>query len=302
MLSSTASDNSIGLIGAGAVGTLFAAAFCHTHKPFIWVVRNPQRRQELDALRMVVGEQQLKLALKTATIVDSIQDLPSTNWLVLAVKAHQVQPLVDQLQQPAVNLLVVANGLHDLAVHLGLLYGGALVADGRLITTTSNELLIGALPGASGDPGVLPDVLAAPWLQASISDVIRARMWHKLALNCAVNPLTALLDCPNGVLLDSVTSPLIQGVLTEVDAVARRELGKQWPNSTRGLTADLHALIETTADNSSSMREDLRAGRETEIARLNLAVAAAGLRHGLPCPLNDKLGNMVSLLANRGTP
>ncbi len=38
--------------------------------------------------------------------------------------------------------------------------------------------------------GVLPDVA---W-----HNNIRAEMWRKLAVNCVINPLTALWNCPNG--------------------------------------------------------------------------------------------------------
>jgi 2-dehydropantoate 2-reductase len=142
--------------------------------------------------------------------------------------------------------------------------------------------------------------LTAPQLHTVTAGDIHSTMWRKAALNCVVNPLTALLDCENGGLLWMLDSPLIAGLLAETAEVMLAE-GVQLPGDGQAhLLGELRRLVQATAANSSSMREDFLAGRETENARLNLAVAEFGLTHGLGCPLNTALGRMVSCIANRG--
>jgi 2-dehydropantoate 2-reductase len=126
-------------------------------------------------------------------------------------------------------------------------------------------------------------------------------MWHKLALNCVVNPLTGLLDCLNGDLPLGGEKGVAPRLLAECDQVARTLLGADWPYSAAELLAAARELVRATASNSSSLREDLRHGRETEITRLNLAVAKVGRRLGIECPVNESLGHMISLLTNNAT-
>lgn len=124
---------------------------------------------------------------------------------------------------------------------------------------------------------------------------IQARRWRKLALNCAINPLTALRRCRNGELLDSPDAlATMRAVCAEVAAVMRAE----------GLAADGEALFaeacavaRATAANLSSMRIDADAGRPTEIAFLNGHVTARGRAHGIPTPVNASLQAAVEALS-----
>lgn len=291
----------IGLIGAGAVGSLLAATFVHNGRDIHWVVRNAQRRQELRYLTLGLPDRQLDLDCGRLKIAREIAELPSAlDWIILAVKAQQVDGVLELVvgNAPA-NLLVVANGLHEFDAHLGLLYGGAQLAGGTVRACAHNQLVMGRL-GAGEDQAmdlVLP--LTAPWLTVGCKEEIATRMWHKLALNCVVNPLTALLDCINGDLPLEDNSPLVSALLEEISLVAAAELGERWAYTPELLYQALIKLLVDTAANSSSMREDLRRGLETEISKLNLAVARAGEKKSIPCPINAALGDMLFLLANK---
>jgi 2-dehydropantoate 2-reductase len=294
------SELKIGLIGGGAVGSLLASALVHNRVAAHWVVRNPARRHQLKHLTLSLPDRRLELDCGRLKIGREIAELPTDlDWLILAVKAHQVDDvLAAGAPLAADNTLVVANGLHAFKAHLGLLYGGARLADGALEACAENRLVMGLLGTGAERAPQLVEPLTAPWLTAGCKEEIAVRMWHKLALNCVVNPLTALLDCPNGDLPLSRESRLIGGLLDEIGAVAAAELGERWGYTTEHLRAALGQLVATTADNSSSMREDLRQGRATEISKLNLAVAAAGEQNGRPCPLNSRLGDMIFLITN----
>lgn len=292
----------IGLVGAGAVGNLLAATLAQNRQRFHWTERNPARRRSLTSLNCRFGDTECSFGDEYWELVDDVDVLPAElDWVVVAVKAPQVAEVVDALVDRDCQVLVVANGLHQHPVHLGLLYGGARIDGGALRATASSKLVIGPLAGVEDRAPELIRCLTAPWLVAGAKEEIETRMWHKLALNCVVNPLTALLDCPNGELASAGDSRLMRGLLGEVASVAGAELGKRWGYTADHLAKDLGRLIGETAANSSSMREDLRAGRETEIGFLNLAVAEAGRCRGIPCPLNQRIGDMICLVTNKRT-
>jgi len=147
----------------------------------------------------------------------------------------------------------------------------------------------------------LASMLGAPWLAVEPSMDIELQMWHTLALNCVINPLTALADCTNGQLPLADDAPWFARLVEETHAVAHALLGSRWTYTVPQLLQAVRDLAQATAANSSSMREDLRHGRETEISRLNQAVADLGLRHGVECPAHQEVAHMIFLKTNKST-
>lgn len=296
------SEQRICVVGGGPVGCLLVAALAEHECNVTWVVRSPARRQALTQLELDISGMAHVPQLARIAVVQQPTQVTPPDWMIFAVKAQQVElALTAYPRTTATRVLVVANGLVQGLFHLGLLYGGALLEANRLLTTAGNRLLAGPLPGATGDAAEIAELLQASWLSAVVEPQIEVRQWHKLALNCVANPLTALLNCDNGHLLPLLDSPLVRELLAECDMVAHARLKQKWPYALEDLQGDLRDLLAATRGNSSSMREDLRRGHETEISHMNLGIAAAGLALGFSCPLNEHLGRMVSLIsANRG--
>ncbi|KAL6245547.1 2-dehydropantoate 2-reductase (Ketopantoate reductase) (KPA reductase) (KPR) [Rhinocladiella similis] len=123
---------------------------------------------------------------------------------------------------------------------------------------------------------------------------------EKLAANAVLNPLTALLDVPNGALLESNELSIVQRLLlAEVSLVIRGlpEL-EGIPNvrmrfSARRLEQLAVAVTRRTAHNSSSMREDLRHGKKPEIDYINGYIVKRGEEQGIKCALNFMLMQLI---------
>ncbi len=294
-------DRKITLVGAGSVGSLLAAAMLNADVAFTWVVRNPQRRAELDELVLQLPQGGRALSMDDVRVVDSIDRAGVTDLAIVVVKAHQLNDVLPALNADSENTLVVANGLLQGPFCLGLLSGGAFIKHGVLVTGTENELLVGGLGVAEGSGQAFCELLQAPFLHVSQEDNIQHKMWLKIAVNCVVNPMTAMLDCDNGDLLGRLHGPVVQGMLAEIEQVITAESAGQYDAPTRmGLLTEVKSVLMATRDNSSSMREDILAGRQTEISALNLAVVEIGKQHGISCPINEQVGRMILLLSGRG--
>jgi 2-dehydropantoate 2-reductase len=288
----------IGLIGAGPVGSLLATALAHNGASFIWVARSIERRAQLPALALSTADTEASWQLDPALVVENTLELGEVEWLVLAVKAQNVLPLLAELNPyPGRKVLVVANGLHSGPFHLGLLYGGARLDEGTVVTGRRNELMIGPLTVDDHSADLLGD-LSAPWLTVNPHSRIETPMWLKLALNCVANPLSALLNLENGALLSLVGSPLVRALLEELALVLHHELSSGESFMPEDLGAMLVKLLTDTAGNSSSMREDLLAGRETEIEYLDLAVVERARLKGVDCPALEHLGRLIQAATN----
>ena len=281
------------LVGAGPVGCLLASALMQNSVCFDWYIRNTHVRAMAQSLQLQFPGELLSLS---QTCVRYPASLPQAKYstVITAAKSQQTENLMAGLPLAThARRLAVANGLISGDYHLGLLYGGAFLDGARLVTRRSNTLQIGSLGSIVDESGYFGGLLACEWLWIEVVEDVELLQWHKLCLNCVLNPLTALLDVPNGRMLEYLEGPLIRGLVHELQLVARRHLGRRWQYDDESIMAGVRALIEVTADNSSSMREDLRHHRVPEISRMNGAIARLGRDYDIPCPLNDAISELV---------
>ena len=126
---------------------------------------------------------------------------------------------------------------------------------------------------------------------------------EKLVVNAIINPLTALLHCKNGDLfinngpvlnlmrlLLQEASQVIQH-LPEIRSSEYPVLEKRF--STRALEAKVLDVAAKTAQNTSSMLQDVRARRETEIEYINGWIVRKGRELGVCVERNEKVVGMM---------
>jgi 2-dehydropantoate 2-reductase len=281
------------LIGAGPVGSLLASALMIREIPFDWYIRNPQVRELASRLEIQLPERIIHHSQQLVAYPDKISKR-LYNTVITSAKSQQTEQLMASLPHVTNgSRLAVANGLIHGDFHLGLLYGGAYLEEQRLVTRHSNTLRIGGLGSIVDDSHNLCALLACEWLNTEPQPDIEVLQWHKLCLNCILNPLTAVLDVPNGSMLEQLHGPLVNGLVQELQRIARRHLGSRWQYTEQDILTGVRELILATRDNSSSMREDLRQSREPEISHMNGAIERLGREYEAPCPLNEALSQIV---------
>ena len=111
-------------------------------------------------------------------------------------------------------------------------------------------------------------------------------LWLKLAINCAINPLSALQRCRNGELASPQLAPRVMTLCEEIMQVSAAA-------GFAGVTADLPgqvmAVIRATAGNRSSMLQDVLAGRPTEIEYITGHLLRVAQQHGVAVPHNEAI-------------
>lgn len=149
---------------------------------------------------------------------------------------------------------------------------------------------------------LLDILLRAPALHCEYmewTDLLQAQLL-KLAANCVLNPLTAILDVRNGCIKENQDLwPLHGALLKEISEVFQNlpELSELSIDRNRFSIPTLEAVVSDTitktAQNSSSMREDMRKGRATEIEYINGWILRRGKELGIDCRVNACLMQLI---------
>ena len=117
------------------------------------------------------------------------------------------------------------------------------------------------------------------------------KQWLKLAINCVINPLTAIYDVTNGAINNKEYQEIASAVLAEIVLVAK----------TQDIVLELNELVnmvqkvaQSTSNNSSSMRCDLMDNKLTEIDYINGYIHRLGQINNIDTPTNSDLWQQIS--------
>jgi 2-dehydropantoate 2-reductase len=230
--------------------------------------------------------------------------------LLVACKAYDAEDAVAGLAArlaPGAELILLQNGLGSqeaVAAHLprarcvfaSSTEGAFREGDFRVVYAGRGHTWLG-VQGERRTPKWLEDLQAADIPHQWTHDIL-AKLWRKLALNCAINPLTVLHDCRNGDLRDWPQE--VAGLCAEL-AELLRQAGQ--PEAAEDLHAEVLRVIDGTAANYSSMYQDVAQGRRTEIAYLLGHACAQAERLQLRLPrLDDLQQRLREHLTARGLP
>lgn len=141
--------------------------------------------------------------------------------------------------------------------------------------------------------GILVQVAAlfnGAGLATELADDPLPHVWAKLLVNVGINALTAIHRCRNGELLQStLLRKTMEQAVREAELVAR---ARNLPIGGDPVATTL-TVCERTANNISSMLQDVNNRRRTEIEAINGAIVAEGERLGIPTPVNRELVRLV---------
>ncbi len=285
----------ITIVGAGAIGSLWAYHLANAgHNVAVW--------------QKIPPASDYKLMLDNRPIVsfkaNHIADLKKTELLIITVKAWQVETALSSVLKyllPTTTILFMHNGMGAIdtladkisnhPVVLATTTHGAYKSSPYKVNHTGlGNTVIGGYNPAGSQCRFLCEVLNHALPAVSWDNTIHTALWHKLAVNCVINPLTALHQCPNGDLANPEYSDVIDRIISEVCEVMQAE---HIDISEAKLLQTVHSVISATAGNYSSMQQDIAYQRPTEIDFINGYLIRKAKQHGISVTTNTELYNKV---------
>ncbi|AKE51478.1 peptide-methionine (R)-S-oxide reductase MsrB [Kangiella geojedonensis] len=219
-------------------------------------------------------------------------------WQVwVCVKSHQLEAALDSISHAitdSTNVVLFQNGMGHEKIALRYIqpqqlyfasntHGAYIKAKQAVHYAGQGKITFGHLESDS-KPEFLTqqicDALNAEW-HPSINNIL----WQKLSINAVVNPLTSIYQCKNGELLDSDKWPKVLALINENQRLADTLA----INLDAPLKETIITVIEATANNQSSMLQDVLKGNLTEINSINGYLLDQASKYDIPVPHNWRL-------------
>lgn len=290
--------NSIGIIGAGALGVMYGR----------------QLNMHCDTAFIVDDERRMRYAAGGHTANGQpcgfryISGGAPFDLLIFAVKYTALGQAVE-LARPFVRddtiILSVLNGIKSedvIAEGLGgrLLY---CVVHGMDATKSGSDVRYSRMGTVvfgekdnrtSHDVRLVSELFERCGIDYLVPDDILHRMWSKLMLNTGVNQVAAVFGVGyGGVQAPGKPRETMIAAMKEAQAVAARE-GISLADTEIDMW--LGVIDSLDANGMPSMLQDVRAGRKTEVELFAGTVCALGKKHGVATPVNGWLFEKINEL------
>ncbi|CDG55643.1 MULTISPECIES: ketopantoate reductase family protein [Halomonadaceae] len=295
------------ILGPGAIGRLLA----HSLAPFAEVALIGRRDLPAQQRLMTPEGEARTQRLSSLTAGQLAVDAPEPPALVhITTKAMSAEAALESVADslsPITPLVLWQNGFLAQPRITQTWPGPVLCAtttEGAYLTGDDGVVHAGRGHTFLGDlnnhHGALAEELAQALTQAGLAATkvsdIRQRLWQKLAVNAAINPLVALNSVRNGELRGEAYAGRMVAVVKEVATIMLAE-GIAPPNDGNGedeWLALVWQVVENTANNKASMLQDVEAKRPTERGAILGPLIESAQRHGLACEVLQALDNELA--------
>lgn len=316
------------VIGAGSMGGLLGVKLAMAGHDVSLIARGAHLAAIRESgLKLVMNDGE-ELVAKDVFATDDMRECGRQDLVVLGVKAHQIEPIVDDMKGlvgPETMILTTQNGIPwwYFQRHGGPYEGTVLRSvdpNGVLAAKIDPQHIIGCIPFPAAEierPGVIRHIegmrfpvgeldgvesdrvreISAALIDAGfkspILDDIRSEIWLKAWGNLSFNPISALT---HSTLVDICQFPLSRelasDMMKEAQAIAEN-LGVTF----RVPLEKRIAGAERVGKHKTSMLQDVEAGKALETDALIGAVVELGELTGTPAPTIKAIFAAVKLLS-----
>ncbi|KJY82265.1 2-dehydropantoate 2-reductase [Vibrio galatheae] len=280
----------IAIVGPGAIGSLWAIKLKTAgHNVSLWSTSSEK------ILALQLGDQPAQQFSNR-----NLSEIKHADLILVTVKAWQVEqalsPLIAHIHHDTI-LVLMHNGMGTAESLQSLLPKNPLVlattthgafkpSKQSVVHTGKGQTQLGGYNQSGSQCSFLESVFNHALPDTHWNPKIDHALWIKLAINCAINPLTAINQITNGQLTSQPYPAVISQVLDEVYLILRAE---QIAISRDELGQTVDHVIAATAKNHSSMQQDIFHHRPSEIDFITGYLLQCAKSHGISLPKNLEL-------------
>ncbi|KPK42133.1 MAG: hypothetical protein AMJ78_03495 [Omnitrophica WOR_2 bacterium SM23_29] len=309
----------ITVVGPGALGCLVGGFLSKSGEDVWFLDKHPERANKLSnngiKIEGISGEHNIKVKATCDPKEIGVSDL-----VIICVKSYDTEQATKNtkaLVSDNTLVLTLQNGLGNIEVISEIVgqekviggttsHGSTSLGDGHIRHAGRGETIIGRWYQPPARKGVrkwqiprrrLEEVASAlrkANFETKVSDNIKEIIWSKLIINVGINALTSIIRLKNGAILEYEWTRNImrQAVLEATKIAKRRRISLIYSDPVK----KVESVCSSTADNLSSMLQDILRKRRTEIEYINGAIVSEGDNLEIPTPVNSILTDLVKAI------
>ncbi|WP_299982565.1 ketopantoate reductase family protein [Desulfobacula sp.] len=295
----------IAILGAGAMGSYFAGRFFDTAGFSTVLIAKGNRLDKLKTKGLVINEKSYAIPAIHPDEATSTVDL-----IIVALKHHHLKEAVQGLEKlvsDSTTIMSVMNGLES-EEYIGSIYGmdkmlytisvaiDAVRHGNQTTYTKPGKHYFGEAVNTRFSQRVLRVQKAfdrAGIVYEIPEDMIRM-IWWKFMINVGMNQASAVMRAPYGVFQ---TSPYARGLMEALmkEVIALTDvMGVNLTN--RDIEEWYQFLNVLSPQGTTSMLQDIEAGRKTEVEIFGGKVVELGNTHGVKTPANQTVLQIIQVL------
>ncbi len=293
------------VVGAGAVGGYFGGMLARAGVP-VTMIGRPAFVEAVNRSGLCLETLTFRETFKVKASSD-MSEAQGADIVLFCVKTTDTLAVAKVLAPfiaPTAIVLSLQNGVENVqriqattkaAVFPAVVYLAASVLQpGYVKHTGRGDFIIGP---TGVETARLQTLFQHAGVLCQISEEIEGNLWEKFTCNCALNAISALCQRTYGEIGEQPDSwKLAETVIQETLQIASAQgIIPSNMNDLRKATATVRKLTRQISGAYSSMAQDLRRKKHTEIDSLNGFIARRGREFGITVPVNQTLYSLVKL-------
>lgn len=299
----------VAVLGAGAMGSLFGGLLAEAGNQVTLIDIWKEHVDAINTKGLKIDETKgVKIVKEVKATTDPSQVDP-VELLIVFVKSTVTEVALESAKSIVgdnTTIITLQNGLGNIekiekAVGKGRViagvtsHGSTLLGPGRIRHAGQGDTYLGEIDGRiTKRLNRIAEVFNRAGIKCRVETDILSLIWSKLIINVGINALTAITGLKNGdiVKYHETVEILEQAVKEAVRVAQSRGIKLQYDDP----VAHTKEVCRLTAQNRSSMLQDVLNRRKTEIEMINGAVVREGEKAGIPTPVNRVLTNLVATI------
>ena len=288
-------------VGAGAIGSLFGGILATTES--VWLVGRERhinaikhdgllvfsRGKELLSHPMVSEEVPEKLDFDCVIVTTKVFDLKMALLSIRRAGLADIPIII--LQNGYGNEEIAREILPESSILRAITTEGAHIpTPGQVVRAGIGRTLVGFSKSLKLQQTLSTEFckkLSSVGLTATATAEIAAWTWGKVLVNATINPICALVNCKNGLILENPhLNGLMRRLVSELTQLSKC-IGAKLPFE--DLREEVERVLLETKENRCSMLQDIMAKRQTEIKFLNGQLSKLAQRQKIPTAINNSL-------------
>lgn len=289
----------IAMMGSGGIGGYFGGRMAAAGVDVAFVARGPHLQSMRDHGLRIASAKKGDTVIHPVQVTDQPADIGPVDCVIMGVKLWNTEEAgrcIDPLLGPDTAVLSLQNGVDSDDILATIVGRERLIGGVAFIASSISEpgmikhvgemqrVVVGELDGPPSERLTrLHDAMVAGGIDTEISDNVERTIWEKFVFLVGMSSTTTLINSEIGPIRSSLEGrEFLHNVFREVTAVGRAR-GIDLPEDfgdTRLEFAD-----GVSAEMTTSMHHDLRAGNRLELPWLAGAVVRMGREAGVPTPV-----------------